>query len=232
MKGVKGEVVAVSAHRERFSFDASEPWRAWVMPGKYRITLDADVEGGTARFLPYATDIASGQTHDLTPRGPWSLTLYQKKKDRQQQLWLAVVDAGGRILHRSPGEPGRLRALSGQSVKIDQELSSFAWIEAERFVGVDLGKLQYETRIPFGDDEIRGLAELDQLRVFNAAGSSAKAPEQVEDHTERDFRVNSGSPPNPVDSEAIRPPAAPRSSGRARRRPLPPSAWSSPGSRP
>jgi pSer/pThr/pTyr-binding forkhead associated (FHA) protein len=181
VKGVKGEVVAVSAHRERFSFDASEPWRAWVMPGKYRITLDAEVEGGTARFLPYATEIASGQTHDLTPRGPWSLTLYQKKKDRQQQLWLAVVDAGGRILHRSPGEPGRLRALSGQSVKIDQELSRFAWIEAERFVGVDLGKLQYETRIPFGDDEIRGLAELDQLRVFNAAGSSAKAPGVFED---------------------------------------------------
>ncbi len=176
-----GEIVAVSRYRERFPIQAKGAWRAYVMPGKFRVTLAATLASGTAQFLPYAVDLASGQTYDITPRAPWNLTLYQKRKDREQQLWLAVVDAGGRILSAPPGEPGRIIGLSGEVAKIDQELSRFAWQEAERLLGVDLGKLRFETTIPYGSEEIRALATIDQLRTFNAAGSSATAPGVFED---------------------------------------------------
>ena len=184
---LSGEIVAAGRFRERFSIRTSEEgdkesdiWRAYVMPGKYRITLRAQLPSGEAEFLPYALELPPGARHDLTPRAPWSLTLYQKRKDRQQQFWLAVVDGGGKILERVPGEPGRIRGLSGGQAHIDQELTVLKWQVSEQLLRLDLGKLRYETEVPFGDAQIRGLASLENLRVFNGAGSSCKAPSVFE----------------------------------------------------
>jgi len=187
VSSLTGEIVAAGRFRERFSIGTTDPaagegdtWRAYVMPGKYRIALRAQLPSGEAEFLPYALELPPGARHDLTPRAPWSLTLYQKRKDRQQQFWLAVVDGGGKILERVPGEPGRIRGLSGGQAQIDQELTVLKWQVAEQLLRLDLGKLRYETEIPFGDDQIRGLASLENLRVFNGAGSSCKAPSVFE----------------------------------------------------
>ncbi len=174
---VTGELCAASRYRERFRFKTEGPWRAYVMPGTYRIELAATLAGGDrADFIPYSVDLPSGAHHQLAPRAPWSLTLYQKRKDRQQQFWLAVADAGGRLLERAPGEPGRLEGFDGTVTKLDRELQSLRFQEVERLLDLDLGKLRYETRIPYGSESIVGIATLEQLQVFNDAGSSARAP--------------------------------------------------------
>jgi len=175
---LEGEICAAGRFRERFRFRADGPWRAWVIPGRYRLDIAAALpDGSRAGFLPYAVDLLPGESHALAPRAPWSITLYQHRKERENQFWLALVDAGGRILERAPGEPGLLRALDARGdEQLVRELDSLRFQELERLLGIDLAKLRFEVALPFGAEEIRGVAALDQLRVVNEAGSSARIP--------------------------------------------------------
>jgi len=175
---LEGEICAAGRFRERFRFVAEGPWRAWVIPGRYRLDLRAHLPAGIrAGFLPYAVDLLPGDRHELAPRAPWAITLYQHRKDRENQFWVAIVDAGGRILDRAPGEPGLLRALdAGGKEQLVHELVSLRFQELERLLGIDLAKLRFEVALPYGSDEIRGVPALEQLRVVNAAGSSARIP--------------------------------------------------------
>ncbi|MFQ5654917.1 MAG: hypothetical protein ACE5GW_09325, partial [Planctomycetota bacterium] len=149
----EGRLVAVDGAREGIPLDTEELLSLYLSPGRYRVQLRHHLaSGGYAEVAPFLTEVRARETVDLTPRLPFDLALYFKRKDRKFQFWLAVTDAAGRVFSGVPGAGGRLLGILDGRAAIDQKLGSLRWELVERLLGIDLQKLSYQVELPFGEE--------------------------------------------------------------------------------
>ncbi len=172
------EVVSIDGFRERFTLDTKDARTAWVIPGTYRLDVRSKLPGReTSRFLPYRTELKTGQRHDLEPRAPWTQILHYERKGKNIQMRLSLSDGGGRVLEKSPGKKGSLAAVDQRGqVLIERKIGPMRWQEPETLRRVDLDKIQIQIDVPYGNSAIRGLATPETPVTINDSGSSATGP--------------------------------------------------------
>lgn len=177
--GRRAEVtlVAVDGLRETMTAETRDLHTFYAPPGSYRVELGYELHDGTpVSFAPHRVEAKAGKYVDLTPRAPFDLTLYFKRKDKKLQFWLAVSDAAGRFLTRAPSGDGMLTSVSDRGQLHERPLSSLRWESPSGLEQANLEKFSFKAEIPFGDEPIVGGPKVERLRAFNVEGASGFAP--------------------------------------------------------
>lgn len=181
-------VASLDTPREEFTLTANSLHTAFVPAGNYRCGLYYELQNGQSlTFNPTRVTVRPGELKDLTPRPPFTTTLYYKPKaqDKKVQFWLCVQDSMGRALAALPRAPrssslaARFRGWHKKKPQFDETLRTLRWEEQQKRDTIDPGHMNYHLRLPLGDDVLEAFVEPKLLRAFNVEGASGFAPEAL-----------------------------------------------------
>ena len=185
-EGAEGIGFAVSlpeSIRVEVSFRVTRDAVLYVPAGAVRTRVSLAMKGGDRMdFAPHTVALGPGAEADLTPRLPLVLTPYLMRSDGLQ-VWLALQDAGGRIVDSLVGE-GKVKAAYDGKLLFEGNLADLRYQFPTGVDEVDIRKVAFAATLRLGERELKWRAPAEEFRKFQGEGAEVVAPGILGDHAE------------------------------------------------